>query len=100
VNLLEYLVDVGRVGLCSLLLALLLVTIGCRRGLLCGLSCLASGGLCRTSERSERVNQSADIPHEVVGSRHSLPAFPPVDAGAFPPVEAGAFDAALGGMFD
>ena len=45
VNLLEDLVDVGRVGLCSLLLSLLLVTIGCGRGLLCRLAGLSSSGL-------------------------------------------------------
>lgn len=47
-DLLEYLVDVGRVGLCSLLFALLLVSITSRRGgLLGGLSSLSTGRLCR-----------------------------------------------------
>ena len=45
VDLLEHLVDVGRVGLGTLLLALLLVTIGGCRGLFGGLACLSSGGL-------------------------------------------------------
>ena len=51
------------------------------------------------SEQSERVNQLMPRMKHRVAWLDSLPAFPPVDAGAFPPVEAGALDAGLGGMF-
>ena len=49
VDLLENLVDVGRVGLSALLLALLLV-IRASCGLLGGLACLSSGGLCSSTK--------------------------------------------------
>ena len=95
VDLLEDLVDVGRVGLLTLLLALLLVTIGGRRRLLGGLASLASGGLCEREADEWSVYACRQSP--LVGV-HSLPALPPVAAGALPPVEAGALDAGLGAI--
>jgi hypothetical protein len=89
VDLLENLVDVGRVGLSALLLALLLV-IRASCGLLGGLACLSSGGLC-SSTKLVKVLVHGHVEQDL------LAAFPPV-AGALPPVEAGALDAGLGGM--
>ena len=52
VHLLQHLVDVGRVGLGTLLLSLLLVTIGGCRGLFGGFACLSSGGLYERAKRA------------------------------------------------
>jgi hypothetical protein len=92
VNLLQDLVDVCRVCLCALLLALLLVI---------GASCCLLGSLASfTASRLYKrvVEISMDLKYPQKGSRNALAALPPVDAGAFPPVEAGALDAGLGGM--
>ena len=90
-NLLEDLVDVGRVCFLTLALSLLLVAVCWCSRLLCGLACLSSSGFCQPNTR-----QLAQIQ---TGLRfNSLAALPPVDAGALPPVEAGALDAGLGGM--
>ena len=98
VDLLQDLVDVGRVGLLTLLFALLLVAIGRCRRLLGRLACLASGGLCVRVTRDESVLHLVACA-EYARCLHSLPALPPVAAGALPPVEAGALDAGLGAMF-
>jgi len=93
VNLLEYLVDVGRVGFLTLALSLLLVTVCGGRGLLGSLAGLSSGGFL-----VDRACQYKHIRYVRARYSNSLAALPPVEAGALPPVDAGALDAGLGGM--